>query len=61
MEIALIKTKPRNKPSHQVFNNNQQQEENRGTETAEKAKTKIGTHLTIIGVCTTTRPEKSGT
>jgi hypothetical protein len=61
MEIALIKTKPRNKPSQQVINNSRQQEENRGTETAERAKIKIGTHLTIIGVCTTIRPEKSGT
>ncbi len=61
MEIALIKTKPINKPPHQVFNNSRQQEVNRGTETTERAKIKIETHLTIIGVCTTIRPEKSGT
>jgi hypothetical protein len=60
MEIALIKTKPRTKPSHQVINNSQKKK-NRETETAVRAKIKLGTHLTIIGVCTTIRPEKSGT
>ncbi len=61
MKLALIKTNPRTTPSHQVINNSQQQEEDRETETAERAKIKIRTHLTIIGVCTTIRPEKSGT
>jgi hypothetical protein len=36
MEIALIKTKPKNKPSQQVINNSRQQEENRGTEKKKK-------------------------
>ncbi len=36
MEIALIKTEPRIN-YHQVINNSQQQEQNRETETAERA------------------------
>jgi hypothetical protein len=36
MEIALIKTKLKTK-NHQVINNSRQQEENRETETAERA------------------------
>jgi hypothetical protein len=65
MEIALIKTKLRTKLS----SNNQQQpttirrqrNRNRRQSQEEKMKNNIGTHLTIIGVCTTIRPEKSGT
>jgi hypothetical protein len=59
MEIALIKTKPRTKPSHQysiAANSNKKTEEPNPQKTE-----KIKTHLTIIGVCTTIRPEKSGT
>jgi hypothetical protein len=61
MTLALIKLQPGTTPSHQVINNSHQQEEDRKTKTAERAKIKIRTHLTVIGVCTTTRPETSGT
>jgi len=66
MKIALIKTKPQKSNHHQVYNRNQQQQEYREIETAERVNTKkqevkMETHLTVIGVCTTIRPEKSGT
>jgi hypothetical protein len=53
MKLAPIKT-------------NQQQQDCRETETAERINTKKQevkreTHLTVIGVCTTIRPENSGT
>jgi hypothetical protein len=65
MKIALIKTKTQKPNHHQVYNNNQQREY-RETETAERTSRKIWkinieTHLTVSGVCTTVRPEKSGT
>ncbi len=66
MKIALIKTKPQGPNHHQVYNSNQQQQDYKETETAERINTKkqevnIETHLTVTGVCTTIRPEKSGT
>jgi hypothetical protein len=65
MEIALIKTKLRTKLS----SSNQQQptairrqkNRNRRKNQKEEMKIRIGPHLTVIGVCTTIRPEKSGT
>jgi hypothetical protein len=65
MTLALIRTNLK-KPNHQVYNSSQQQQEYKETETAKsintkKKKVKIGTHLTIIGVCTTICPENSGT
>jgi hypothetical protein len=65
MEIALMKTKPRTKP----LSSNQQQptairrqrNQNRRKSQKEEMKNKNRTHLTITGVCTTIRPEKSGT
>jgi hypothetical protein len=45
------------------YNNNKQRQEYRETKITERAgrKEKKETHLTISGVCTTVRPEKSGT
>ncbi len=65
MKIALIKTKPQEPNYQQVIKSNQQQQEYRETETAERINTekqevKRETHLTVIGVCTTIRPENSG-
>jgi hypothetical protein len=60
IKMALTNTNLRTKLSS-VINNNQQQEEDRGTGTTKETKIEIGTHLTLIGVCTTVRPEKSGT
>jgi hypothetical protein len=65
MKIALIKIEPRAKPSSSI----QQQptaakiQRNRNAKRVSRKKWKIniGTHLTISGVCTTVRPEKSGT
>ncbi len=65
MEIALTETKLRTKLS----SSNQQQptairkqrKRNHRKSQEEEMKIRIGTHLTIIGVCTTIRPEKSGT
>jgi hypothetical protein len=60
MKIALIKTKPKTKLS----SSNQQQPTARREQrnrNRRKDKIKKGTHLTLIGVCTTVRPEKSGT
>jgi hypothetical protein len=53
----------RHEPGTKLSPSNQQwpTARERQTETAEKAKIKIGTHLTVIGVCTTIRPETSGT
>ncbi len=62
MKIALIKTNLKNQNYQQVINNNQQQREDRETETEKREiRINIGTHLTVSGVCTTIRPEKSGT
>jgi hypothetical protein len=66
MKIALIKTNLKNQ-NQQVINNNQQQGKDRETETVklitkeQGAGSKMETHLTIIGVCTTICPENSGT
>jgi hypothetical protein len=63
MTLALIKTNLK-EPNHQVYNSSQQQQEYRETETAkiiiQGAESKMKTHLTIIGVCTTICPENSG-
>ncbi len=63
MTLALIKTNLKEQKNHQVYNSNQQQQEYRETETAQSvqgAESKMGTHLTIIGVFTTICPENSG-
>jgi hypothetical protein len=61
MEIALIKTKAQNQT---ISSSNQQQltaiRRQKKPKTHRKTE-KIKTHLTIIGVCTTTFPQKSGT
>jgi hypothetical protein len=46
----------KNQTTKQRYNN-----QNRRKSLKEQNETRIGTHLTIIGVCTTTLPEKSGT
>ncbi len=62
MKVTIIKTKPQGPNHHQVINNNQQQGEDRENETEKREmRINIGTHLTVSGVCTTIRPENSGT
>jgi hypothetical protein len=65
MEIALIKTKLRttlsSRNQQQPTAIKRQRNQNRRKSQKEEIKINIGTHLTIIGVCTTIRPEKSGT
>jgi hypothetical protein len=51
------------KAFHQIIKNNKEtykHNQNHNRDSGKKRK-KIETHLTIIGVCTTTFPEKSGT
>jgi hypothetical protein len=55
MKMALIKRDPR----HQIINN--VKPANNQNRRKSPKKKRIETHLTIIGVCTTTLPEKSGT
>jgi hypothetical protein len=61
MKIALTKTKLRAKPSPSIQQQPNSKKRTEKPKIAERTKTKIGTHLTIIGVCTTIRPEKSRT
>jgi hypothetical protein len=62
MKLALIKSKPQKSNYQQEINNNQQQGEDRETKTEKKEiRINTGTHLTVSGVCTTIRPENSGT
>jgi hypothetical protein len=62
MKMALIRTKTQ-KPK--LSSSNQQQPAarrgQRNRNRRKKKKIEIGTHLTLIGVCTTVCPEKSGT
>ncbi len=66
MKIALIKTENPKNQTIIKYTTAANSSKNRETETTERINTKkqeveIETHLTIIGVCTTIRPEKSGT
>ncbi len=67
MKIALIAPKLKTKTPSSSIQQQPTAIRNGKTETAqkrqqeEKKKKKSETHLTIIGVCTTIRPEKSGT
>jgi hypothetical protein len=66
MKIALIKTKLRAKPSPNIRQQptattiQRNRKPQKGT-VEKKYKVYIGTHLTVSGVCTTVRPEKSRT
>jgi hypothetical protein len=62
MEIALIKTKLRTKTIIKqsiTANSNKKTEKPKPQEQPQEER--IGPHLTVSGVCTTIRPEKSGT
>jgi hypothetical protein len=63
MKIALIKTKLSTEPtsSNQQQANSKKKTEKPKPQKKSKEKIKTGTYLTLIGVCTTVRPEKSGT
>jgi hypothetical protein len=65
MEIALIKKSSRTKLStrnpQQPTAARIQRNRNRRKINTEKQEVKRKTHLTVIGVCTTIRPENSGT
>jgi hypothetical protein len=59
--MALIKTNLK-QTYQQLIDNNQQQGQDKETETGKKElRFDKRTHLTISGVCTTIRPENSGT
>jgi hypothetical protein len=50
------------KAFHQIINNNKETyKHNQNHNGDSRNRRKIETHLTVIGVCTTTFPEKSGT
>jgi hypothetical protein len=64
MKIALINIKLRAKPSSSIQDD--QQQKNRKPKPQKESeernkKANMETHLTVSGVCTTVRPEKSGT
>jgi hypothetical protein len=61
MKIALIKTKLRAKPPSNTTTTNNDKSTEKPKSQKEPVEKKRETHLTISGVCTTVRPEKSGT